>query len=132
MNFQLKIFVFIIIKTFPLLGQKIINIAFAKAKYEKVNINKLFDQIVYVQLDIASKSLMRNINATYYLSDKYIKAVNFFRRAYWVDRKSGKFIREVSRFGPGPNEYSFRMINYYGFDEINEILFADEWKMERI
>ena len=79
MNFQLKIFVFIIIKTFSLLGQKIINIAFAKAKYEKVNINKLFDQIVYVQLDIASKSLMRNINATYYLSDKYIKAVNFFR-----------------------------------------------------
>lgn len=127
MNFRLGMLIFFIFMTFTLLGQNVINIDFAKAKHEKVDVSRLYDQIEYVPLELSPKALIKIKNATYYLSDKYIIAVNFFVGAYLFDRKSGKFIREVSKFGSGPKEYTFRMVNYYGFDETNKILFADEW-----
>jgi len=112
---------------FSLVGQHVVNIDLTKAKHVKVEINKLYDRIEYVPLELSPKALIKIKSASYYLSEKYIIAMNFFVGAYLFDRKSGKFIREVSRFGSGPKEYTFRMINYYGFDEVNNILFADDW-----
>lgn len=126
MKLRLGLFVLLSMIAFSLLGQSVINIDLTKAKYEKVDINRLYNIIEYVSLKLTPNALIKIKNATYYLSEKYIIAVNFFVGAYFFDRKSGKFIREISRFGSEPNEYSFRMVNYYGFDEV-KVLFADEW-----
>ena len=40
--------------------------------------------------------------------------------------ETGSFIREVSSFGQGPNEYTGSIFDSYGFDEKNDIIFTGD------
>ncbi len=107
-------------------AQNITYIDLVQAKSEKINSEKIFKDFELVPLETHEDALLNIKTATYYLTDKYIIAVSFLKGAYIFDRKTGKFIREVSSFGQGPNEYTGWIYNRYGFDERYNILYASD------
>ena len=107
-------------------AQSITQIDLTKAKFGQIPASIIFEEIKYVPLETHPDGLLNIKVATYYLTDKYIIAMNFLGGAYLFDRETGKFIREVSSFGPGPDEYRGPLYNRYGFDEKNNILFATD------
>jgi len=112
-------------------AQNVIHIDLTQAKFGETPANKIFEEIRYIPLETHKGGLLKVNSASYYLTDKYIIAMNRFKGAYLFDRETGKFIREISSFGQGPNEYSGILYNEYGFDEKNNILFATDagsWK----
>jgi len=44
---------------FSLVGQHVVNIDLTKAKHVKVEINKLYDRIEYVPLELSPKALIK-------------------------------------------------------------------------
>ena len=105
-------------------AQNITFIDLTQAKFGEISANRIFEDIKYIPLETHQDGLLNIMSATYYLTDKYIIAMNFLGGAYLFDRETGKFIREVSSFGQGPDEYAGPLYNRYGFDEKNNILFA--------
>ena len=110
---------------FELNAQNITEIDLTQAKFAEVPANRIFEEIKFVPLETHKDGLL-NIRSTYYLTDKYIIAVRFLQGAYLFDRKTGAFIREVSSFGQGPDEYSGFIYPQHGFDEKNNVLFASD------
>ena len=104
-------------------AQNIVNIDLTRAKFEETNVDKIFKDIKIIPLETHTDGLLQK-NCTYYLTDKYIIAVDFLKGAYLFDRKTGAFIREISSEGQGPNEYIGYIYHKCGFDEKNKILFA--------
>ena len=121
-KFLSTIFLFIMFLT--LNAQNITYIDLTQAKFGEIPANRVFEEIKYVPLETHTDALLNIRGATYYLTDKYIIAMNFTKEAYLFDRETGKFIREVSSYGQGPDEYSSPLHNFYGFDEKNNILFS--------
>jgi len=118
---------------FALNAQNITNVDLTQAKFGIIPASTIFEDIKYIPLETHEDGLLNIKFASYYLTDNYIIAMNFCGPAYLFDRETGKFIREVSSFGQGPNEYSGPLYNHYGFDEKNNILFeggtyAKSWK----
>ena len=111
---------------FSMNAQNMICIDLTQAKFGQISANSIFEEIKYVPLETHKGGLLDIKIASYYLTDKYIIAMNFCGGAYLFDRETGKFIREVSSFGPGPDEYKGPLYNHYGFDEKNKILFATD------
>ena len=105
-------------------AQNIVNIDLTRAKFEETNVDKIFKDIKIIPLETHTDALLKK-NCTYYLTDKYIIAVQFLQGAYLFDRKTGTFIREISSVGQGPNEYTGYIYHKYGFDERNKMLFAN-------
>ena len=105
-------------------AQNITHIDLTRAAFEGINAEKIFKEIEIIPLETHKDALL-TARTSYYLTDKYIIAVRFLQGAYLFDRKTGAFIREVSSFGQGPNEYTGWIIPKYGFDEKNNVLFAD-------
>jgi len=61
------------------------------------------EEIEYIPLETIRECVIdRWLNV--FATDRYIVAIAF-RQYYLFDRKTGKFIREIGRYGPGPNEY---------------------------
>jgi|GEM_PF-1195929 hypothetical protein len=110
---------------FALSAQNLTHVDITKAKFENKNAEEVFKDIEIVPLETHKKGLLKINEATYYLTDKYIIGLNFLGPAYLFDRKTGAFIRQVSSEGRGPNEYLGWLYNRYGFDEKNNILFAN-------
>ena len=110
---------------FALSAQNLTHVDIAQAKFGNRSGEEIFQDIEIVPLETHKRGLLNIDAATYYLTDKYIIGLNFFGPAYLFDRKTGAFIREVSSKGRGPNEYVGWLYNRYGFDEKNNILFAD-------
>lgn len=109
--------------------KEIITVDIAKASKEFVPLSRVFKDLEYIPLETTKDCLLRH--ATFYLTDKYIVGLNALGPAYLFDRKTGKFIKEISRHGKGPEEYSFMIVPVYGFDEKNNIQMIDngkEWK----
>ena len=102
------------------------QIDLTQAKFEVVNAERIFKEIKIVPLETHKDALLNTKSVTYYLTDKYIIAVNFLQGAYLFNRETGKFVREISSFGQGPDEYTGYIYNRYGFDEKNNILFASD------
>jgi hypothetical protein len=105
-------------------AQGIISIDLTQAIFEEINAEKIFKEIEVIPLETHKDALLDARNRNYYLTDKYIIAVRF-KGAYLFDRKTGAFIREVGSVGQGPNEYTGWIILKCGFDEKNNILFAN-------
>ncbi|GHT22663.1 hypothetical protein FACS189430_04780 [Bacteroidia bacterium] len=108
---------------FALNAQNLTYIDMAQAKFENKNAEEIFKDFEIVPLETHKNGLLIP-RASYYLTDKYIIGMNFLRNAYLFDRKTGAFIREISSYGRGPDEYEGLLYNQYGFDEENNILFA--------
>ena len=106
-------------------AQNITSIDLTQAKFERVSSDRIFEEMEFIPLETHEDGLL-NMRSTFYLTDKYIIGVNFLKGAYLFDRKTGAFIREVSSFGQGPDEYTGFIYNRYGFDEKNNILFASD------
>ena len=117
---------FVLFMVFTLHAQDITEIDLTQAKFVEVPANRIFDEIKFVPLETHKDGLL-SMRSTFYLTDKYIIAVKFLTGAYLFDRKTGAFIREISSFGQGPDEYKAYIYPDYGFDEKNNILFATDW-----
>lgn len=127
-KFQLIIFVLLTV-ALNLAGQRPIKIDLTKATEKDLLMSDVFKKVEYIPLETTSECLLKN--PVIYVTEKYIITTDFLHSAYLFNRKDGKFIREISRKGQGPNEYSFRIIEKYGFNEQENILFADninKWK----
>ena len=99
-------------------------------KQGAVSLSDLFDKIEYVPLETTSECLLKP-QAAYYVTDKYIVAMNIFWQTYLFDRETGKFIRQLDREGGGPDEYCRWIVYLNGLDEKQNILYAndnDKWK----
>jgi hypothetical protein len=97
---------------------------------EDVSLNILFDKIEYVPLETTPECFLKP-GAYYYVTDKYIVAMNTFWQTYLFDRKTGKFIRGLDREGGGPDEYRRWIVYLNGLNEKRNILYAndiDKWK----
>ena len=118
-------------------AQSLTTIDLVQATFEEIPANRIFEELKIVPLETHPDGLLNIKYATYYLTDKYIIAItpitsiSFFgsqERAYLFDRETGKFIREVSSFGQGPDEYTGFLYGLFGFDEKNNILFVSDAK----
>ena len=107
-------------------AQNLTYVDIAQAKFEKKNAEEIFKDFEVIPLETHKKALLIAKSATYYLTDKYIIGMNFLGPAYLFDRKTGAFIREISSQGRGPDEYTGLLYHRYGFDEENNILFAED------
>ena len=111
-------------------SEKPLIIDFSKIKEMRLPLSLLGKKVEYIPLETKSECLLKG--PIVYATDKYIIATDAFRGVYLFDRKTGKFIREISRRGQGPNEYNFIIIPaYYGFNEKRNIQFVsniNSWK----
>jgi len=85
--------------------------------------------IEFVPLEMTSDCLLRP-GSYYYLTDNYIIVTHFTEGAFLFDRKSGRFIHEIGRYGQGPGEYS-GIWSASGFSEKERLLYVWEfvcWK----
>jgi hypothetical protein len=111
---------------FAVNAQSITYIDLVHPKFEEIPANRIFEKVEYIPLETPKEALLKLQLTTYYLTDKYIIAVASLRAAYLFDRKTGRFIREISSRGQGPDEYAFRILYNYSFDEKNNLLYADD------
>ena len=124
----MKILSFAIILFFMFLAlnaQNITNIDLTQVKFEEVPADRIFEDIKFVPLETHKDGLL-TMKSTFYLTDKYIVAVTFLKGAYLFDRETGAFVREVSSFGQGPDQYQGFIYHRSGFDEKHNILFAND------
>ena len=106
-------------------AQNLASIDLTRAKFGIINADEIFEKFEFIPLETHKKGLLKVNEATFYLTEKYIIGMNFLGPAYLFERKTGAFIREISSRGRGPDEYTGWLSNQYGFDETNNILFAD-------
>lgn len=109
-------------------NELVINVA--NAVEGEIRMSQLFENdIEYVRLETTKDCLL--VQASIYVTKQYIIAVNMSSvtgGAYLFDRKTGKFIKEISSRGPGPDEYSFMSLSSNAFNEKYNILFFDDLK----
>jgi len=105
-------------------AQNITTIDLTKAKFGEVPASRIFEDVKYIRLETHKDGLL-NVNwAHFYLTDKFIVAINGFSPVYLFDRETGAFVREVSSKGRGPDEYLSHFYLSYGFDETNNTIFT--------
>jgi hypothetical protein len=112
-------FVFTMIVCLSCMGlhaQDITYIDLTRAVFAPVNAERIFEDIEVVPLETHEDGLLRFQSVSYYLTDNYIIAADFFHGAYLFDRKTGKFIRKITSFGQGPNDYAGFIFHQYAFD----------------
>jgi len=128
-----SISLFLIVCFFPIYSQpaELIVIDLVNPQVETIPMSRLFnDYIEYVPLNTNEFCSMEK-RASYYLTSQYIIGVNTFKDAYLFDRKTGDYIKQISKEGTGENEYRRFPIGSYGFDEKNNILYfhdLNQWK----
>ena len=106
MRFYFPILFFLIVScSSPLPTGTILTIDIEKAFNDNADIflSDFAEEIEYVPLQTLRESVTGNWLRVF-TSKEYIIAVAF-RQNYLFDRKTGKFIREIGRYGNGPGEY---------------------------
>ena len=102
------------------------NIAFMEniSKNQKLNLSSVASDIEYCILETNKKCLITP-NMSIYCSKEYILTINGGETnsaCYIFDRVTGKFIRQISRRGLGPEEYLSFITSFW--DEKNEQICA--------
>jgi len=87
-------------------------------KQTQINLSEYFASLEYVPLETNSACLIDR-NPIFYVLDEYIVAFTH-RQCFLFDRK-GKFIREIGRYGQGPDEYLYTL---KCVDELNKTVVA--------
>jgi len=80
-----------------------IDIEQAFHKNADIFLSDFAEKIEYIPLETLRECVIGH-TLRVFATDDYIVAIAF-RQNYLFDRKTGKFIREIGRFGNGPNEY---------------------------
>lgn len=87
---------------------------------ENLLLSDVCEQIEYIPLETARNCVIGEALRVYTTKD-YIIAVAF-RQNYLFDRHTGKFIREIGRYGEGPDEYMHTP--QFSFDEESQSIYA--------
>jgi len=104
----------------------IITIDIEKAFYKNTDIflSDFVEEIEYIPLETLRESVIGGYLRVF-ATDEYIVAIAF-RQNYLFDRKTGKFIREIGRFGDGPNEYlATRVITPFDEDKMTILCYKN-------
>jgi hypothetical protein len=101
----------------PALSQStgIITIDLVNPHVESIPMSRFFTNVEYVPLATNESCILKKKKTSYYLTNQYIIGINVLGDAYLFDRKTGQFIRQISRKGTGEDE-SRHPIDQYGFD----------------
>ena len=85
----------------------IIDVISNISKAQKVNLSSIASSIEYCMLETDEKCLIRNKSIIYSSGDffVYMSTHASWPECYVFDRKTGKFVRQISRTGQGPNDY---------------------------
>lgn len=118
----MKILVLFLFIAFSLHSQSVFVIDNQKAIEGTVPLSTFASGIEYVPLETTSECLLEP-HSRYYVTDKYIVAVSMFRAAYLFDRKTGRYIHEITRHGEAPGEFAFKCEDQYGLK--NDILYIN-------
>lgn len=96
-----------------------------KAKLENIPMSSIFDKVEYIPLETHPDGLLTP-TSRYFVTAKYIIAIDVFKKACLFDRKTGKFIRQIGKEGGGPEEYRRFILYFNPLDERNNILYAHD------
>ncbi len=80
-----------------------IRLAEAEDNKGEVFLSDFAKSITYIQLESSTEHLIAG-NPRFYLAGDHVFSTAF-RQIYVFDKASGRFVREVRRFGEGPDEY---------------------------
>ncbi|WP_176221484.1 6-bladed beta-propeller [Massilibacteroides vaginae] len=101
------------------------TIDLTKAKQGNIPMSSIFDKVEYIPLETHPDGLLTP-TSRYYVTAKYIVAIDIFKKACLFDRKTGKFIHQISKEGGGPEEYRRFMLHSNPLDEKNNIIYAHD------
>lgn len=78
----------------------------AFSRQEEVPLSKFLGNIKFVPLETTPQAIIGSI-PHYEVTDQYIIVRNFNnpKQIFIFDRETGKFIREIGKYGRGPDEY---------------------------
>jgi len=91
------------------------NIKPNKAKKEILFMSDYFSDVEYIQLETTSECLIDR-NPKIYVFDNYVISIAR-RQCFLFDRKTGKFIKKIGRYGRGPGEYIYPFLGKYIVNE---------------
>jgi len=129
-NIKTLVFFFLFFFSFSFSNEEdeIITIDLTKSIEGDIPMSIFFNDVEYIKLETTKECLL--VNPSIYVTDSYIIASNVFKDAYLFDRKTGKFIHEISRYGQGPDDYLYSL-GMNGFNEKYKLLFFynfDHWR----
>lgn len=104
---------------------KVLVIDMTQAKVGDIPLSRLVSKVEYVPLELTKESLLNK--PTVFLTDRYIITTEFAGKICLFDRKSGKYIRRLSREGSGPDDYAHLMSNCT-LDKERNVFYVDIWK----
>lgn len=108
------------------IAQEPIVIDWDKANVQEIKMSSLFKSVNYIPLELTKDCLIDG-NYRVYTNSDYILTLGSFQNIFMFDRKSGKFIKEVSHIGNGPNEYRMLVLGY-NFCPSQDVVFVDDFK----
>lgn len=97
----------------------VINLS--EIREEVIPMSKIFSDVEYIILETKRESVF-DYWADLYVTDEQILIVD--ERALLFDRHTGKFLKEISRKGRGPNEYMTTMRN--SFDNSSKVIYFNQ------
>ena len=121
----MKIIVCFLFIAFNLYSQSVFVVDNRKAKESAIPLSSFASKIEYVSLETTSECLLRP-SSRYYVTDKYIVVVSMFEAAYLFDRKTGRYIHQITRRGQAPGEFVIKCEDQYGLK--NDILYINNDK----
>lgn len=83
---------------------EVINVVKAFEENTKLSLNDVVESLEYIPLQTDDRFLVGK-NPSFFLINDYIMTVSD-KQIFLFDRKSGTFVREIGRYGQGPEEYT--------------------------
>lgn len=100
-----------------------IKVAEAYQQGAEVPLSQFAESVEYIPLETTEGALIGR-NASFYLFGDYIISIAF-RQVYLFDRKSGAFIKELKRYGQGPDEYRNTQPNIHADEKRGVVYLKD-------
>lgn len=87
-----------------------IEVQAALSEKEQIKLSEFIARLDYIRLETTTDGLVRP-NSRVIITDNYIITISS-RQCLLFERQSGKFIREVGKYGRGPNEYAVATVGF--------------------
>jgi hypothetical protein len=105
-------------------NENLIVILLAKniSQLSEIKCSQFIDQFEYIPLETNEKCLIGNDYHALVLKDYIL--IYHIKYCYVFDKKTGKFLFELSKYGRGPGEYNNSLLAY---DFVNSIVYSGGW-----
>lgn len=100
-----------------------IIIDIAQMEEGEIPVSRLVSKVEYIPLELTKECPLTK-GAYFYVTSQYILGMNFGKHIYLFDRKDGRFVKEISKRGYGPDDYFFTLMEY-AFDYKRHVLYVD-------